>query len=226
MLSTWHYPRVALLIEILLLLMVLVGIALVAVGRGGAMREDDPDRVVTRVPPPGVPIQPEDVDGIRFGLAFRGYRMDEVDEALDRLRDEIALLRAAAARDDQPAAMPVVEPVIVEPEPEPVAPPRYTPAAAPFAPEPEPEPEPTTLSTLPTWGPASWSPPPPAAPEPLPEPEPEPEPEPLPEPEPEPEPEPLSAPEPAPYSHPITWERPATPPEAADEGDDTPPARA
>ena len=77
----------------LILLAILVGIALVAVGRGGALRDDHPDRVDTRIPPPGQPVLPEAVDAIRFGLAFRGYRMDEVDDALDRLRDEIALLR-------------------------------------------------------------------------------------------------------------------------------------
>ena len=31
-----------------------------------------------------------DVDRARFGLAFRGYRMSEVDEVLDRLRDQMA----------------------------------------------------------------------------------------------------------------------------------------
>ncbi len=35
-------------------------------------------------------LAPEAVDRARFGLAFRGYRMAEVDDALDRLRDELA----------------------------------------------------------------------------------------------------------------------------------------
>jgi DivIVA domain-containing protein len=35
-------------------------------------------------------IPPEAVDRTRFGLAFRGYRMAEVDDVLDRLRDELA----------------------------------------------------------------------------------------------------------------------------------------
>jgi DivIVA domain-containing protein len=32
---------------------------------------------------------PGDVDRARFGLAFRGYRMNEVDAVLDRLRDQM-----------------------------------------------------------------------------------------------------------------------------------------
>lgn len=45
-----------------------------------------------------------DVDRIRFGLGLRGYRMDQVDQVLDDLRDqlaardlELASLRAQAA---------------------------------------------------------------------------------------------------------------------------------
>ncbi len=30
----------------------------------------------------------EDVDAVRFAVAVRGYRMDEVDDVLDRLADE------------------------------------------------------------------------------------------------------------------------------------------
>ncbi|MBT1002906.1 DivIVA domain-containing protein [Paenarthrobacter sp. DKR-5] len=33
---------------------------------------------------------PQDVDRLRFALGLRGYRMDQVDEVLDRLRDELA----------------------------------------------------------------------------------------------------------------------------------------
>ena len=38
---------------------------------------------------PGEPA-PADVDKLRFSLGLRGYRMDQVDEVLDRLRDELA----------------------------------------------------------------------------------------------------------------------------------------
>lgn len=59
-----------------------------------------PDRADPRLPEGDV--TPADVDRIAFSLALRGYRMDEVDEALDRLREalerrdaELAQLRAA-----------------------------------------------------------------------------------------------------------------------------------
>ena len=51
------------------------------------------------------------VDGLRFTLAFRGYRMDEVDDVLDRLVDElesrdarIAELEGGHGRSTAPAA--------------------------------------------------------------------------------------------------------------------------
>ena len=38
---------------------------------------------------PEGPVLAGDVDGVRFSTALRGYRMDEVDAVLDRLREEI-----------------------------------------------------------------------------------------------------------------------------------------
>jgi DivIVA domain-containing protein len=159
--------------EMLIVLVVLVGIALVAVGRGGALREDDPDRVDTRVPAPGEQVLPESVDAIRFGLAFRGYRMDEVDDALDRLRDEIAVLRAH--RDTPAATLTTASAAVQEPAP----------AAAPDPmgqPYPAPIPQPASRFA-PIDGPSVWAPPPtppPSAPAPAawqPEPAPELDPE-------------------------------------------------
>ncbi|MGP9502190.1 DivIVA domain-containing protein [Specibacter sp. AOP5-B1-6] len=49
-------------------------------------------RPVANLPPvllPDTPA-PADVDRLRFSLGLRGYRMDQVDEVLDRLRDELA----------------------------------------------------------------------------------------------------------------------------------------
>lgn len=40
---------------------------------------------------------PEDVDRVRFALGLRGYRMDQVDQVLDRLRDELAAKDARIA---------------------------------------------------------------------------------------------------------------------------------
>ncbi|MHA7305874.1 DivIVA domain-containing protein [Arthrobacter sp. TMN-49] len=47
---------------------------------------------VANLPPVLLPVapQPADVDKLRFSLGLRGYRMDQVDEVLDHLRDELA----------------------------------------------------------------------------------------------------------------------------------------
>ncbi|MHA7176831.1 DivIVA domain-containing protein [Arthrobacter sp. Sr24] len=47
---------------------------------------------VANLPPVLLPRTPEpgDVDKLSFSLGLRGYRMDQVDEVLDRLRDELA----------------------------------------------------------------------------------------------------------------------------------------
>jgi DivIVA domain-containing protein len=36
---------------------------------------------------------PQDVDRVRFSLGLRGYRMDQVDQVLDELRDQLAASR-------------------------------------------------------------------------------------------------------------------------------------
>jgi DivIVA domain-containing protein len=41
--------------------------------------------------PPDRAVSGDDVRQARFGVAFRGYRMSEVDQLLDRLAGEIAL---------------------------------------------------------------------------------------------------------------------------------------
>lgn len=40
---------------------------------------------------PAGPVSRDDLDQIRIDVAFRGYRMDQVDAVLTRLADEIAL---------------------------------------------------------------------------------------------------------------------------------------
>lgn len=42
----------------------------------------------------------EDINRLRFGTALRGYRMSDVDFALDRIADEIAQLRQQLAADE------------------------------------------------------------------------------------------------------------------------------
>lgn len=60
---------------------------------------------LANLPPVLLPEHPQaaDIDQIRFSVAFRGYRMDQVDEVLDRLRAELAA-REAEIRDLQAEA--------------------------------------------------------------------------------------------------------------------------
>jgi DivIVA domain-containing protein len=110
----------------------------------------DAPRDAADVPLPDGPLSPEDVAGPRFSLAPRGYRMAEVDVALERLQAEladrdrrIALLEAAAEGTQQPAevreatpadlpvtATPVAAPVVQQ---QPVVPPE-APAGEPLPP--------------------------------------------------------------------------------------------
>lgn len=74
---------------LVLLLILVVGLAVaVTVGLiGGGL-----PRPATDVPPPidGPVGEPADLDRARFQLAFRGYRMDQVDRVLDDARDALA----------------------------------------------------------------------------------------------------------------------------------------
>lgn len=69
---------------------VIGGTALVALGGGGVLPEAVHDRIAARLPQDR-PLSRTDVDEIRLPMALRGYRMDEVDDVLDRLGAELAL---------------------------------------------------------------------------------------------------------------------------------------
>ena len=76
---------------VLLLVVVLVVIGLVVAVASGRIGGGMGPQVSTR-PYRGLPDGPvtaADVDGVRFSLGLRGYRMDEVDAVLDRLREEL-----------------------------------------------------------------------------------------------------------------------------------------
>lgn len=76
---------------VLVAAVVVVGLsALVLTGRGGfAAPLADPVRLVPPVLLPPEP-SPEDVDRLRFSPGLRGYRMDQVDEALEMLSAALA----------------------------------------------------------------------------------------------------------------------------------------
>ena len=63
-------------------------VALLAVGRLGELPEAEADRTPLALPVDR-PMDRSDVDGVRFAVGMRGYRMDEVDDVLDRLAAEV-----------------------------------------------------------------------------------------------------------------------------------------
>lgn len=86
--------------KLLLLLLVLVVIGLVVAVAAGSITGGlgDPAR---STPDPGLPAGPlraEDLERVRFTPALRGYRMDQVDALLDRLRDQLAVAEEEARR--------------------------------------------------------------------------------------------------------------------------------
>lgn len=61
-------------------------------GGGRLPFEDGFDEPVASLPPVLLPAdaEPSDIDHLRFAVGLRGYRMDQVDQVLDELRDQIA----------------------------------------------------------------------------------------------------------------------------------------
>ena len=72
---------------VVLVVLAMGGIALVASGMGAPMVDEYDDRPDALVPVDR-PLEAADLRRVRFSLAFRGYRMSEVDALLDRLARE------------------------------------------------------------------------------------------------------------------------------------------
>ena len=89
------------LVLLLVLLAVIAAIAVVAAGRGGGLGDVEPGPLARGVLPDG-DVDRATVDGLRFTLALRGYRMDEVDDVLDRLVDELERRGRADRRAREP----------------------------------------------------------------------------------------------------------------------------
>jgi len=81
---------------------IVVGLGLVAVIAAlvtSRLPYDPMAEAVTTAHDPGLPGVPHarDVDGVRFDTALRGYRMEQVDDVLDALRDRLAAQDATIA---------------------------------------------------------------------------------------------------------------------------------
>jgi DivIVA domain-containing protein len=74
--------------QLCVVVVLLIAVGWVAVGGGGHMSPPQPDRPDPAVPDTGL-LARGDVDKVRFSVGARGYRMDEVDDVLDRLAYEI-----------------------------------------------------------------------------------------------------------------------------------------
>jgi len=70
-----------------LVVLAMGGVAMFASGRGAPLARVYDDRPDALVPSEGI-IGPGDLRRVRFSIAFRGYRMSEVDALLDRLATE------------------------------------------------------------------------------------------------------------------------------------------
>jgi DivIVA domain-containing protein len=72
----------------ILVVLVMGGVAALAAGRGAPMTDAYDDRPDALVPRDGQ-LRASDVRKVRFSLAFRGYRMSEVDALLDRVARQL-----------------------------------------------------------------------------------------------------------------------------------------
>jgi DivIVA domain-containing protein len=92
-------------VTLFLLLVAVVLVAVVAAVAAGRIRGGLEEPLASRPyrPLPEGPLTPDDVDAVELSVAFRGYRMDEVDALLDRLRDELARRDAELAALREPS---------------------------------------------------------------------------------------------------------------------------
>jgi DivIVA domain-containing protein len=98
-------------IEVLLAAGILLAVALAAVGRLDGMSREIPDA------PAGLPdddVTPAALRQVRFPVVLRGYRMRDVDEALERAALELESLRAELGERDVPAITASTRPVPYE----------------------------------------------------------------------------------------------------------------
>ncbi|HVA59344.1 MAG TPA: DivIVA domain-containing protein [Mycobacteriales bacterium] len=103
---------VVLALEVLVAVALIAATAVLAAGRGEAMSQPEPDRPDTGLPE-GRPLRSDEVGRLRFPIAVRGYRMEDVDRALDAVAATLARFEAERARPawlnsgaDQPPADP------------------------------------------------------------------------------------------------------------------------
>ncbi|MCA1823941.1 MAG: DivIVA domain-containing protein [Frankia sp.] len=98
-----------LVIKVLAIAAVLFGVFAIIAGQGEGLDEIAPDGAEPELPPGR--LHADDVEGVRFSLAFRGYRMAEVDTVIDRLARELAERDAELAQTTQTDGGEIRDPV-------------------------------------------------------------------------------------------------------------------
>lgn len=102
--------------QLAVVVLLLIAVGWIAVGGGGHMSPPTPDRPDPAVPETGL-LGRGDVDKVRFSVGARGYRMDEVDDVLDRLAYEIDVReRRIAELEGHSGEAGAAAPVIAQPQ--------------------------------------------------------------------------------------------------------------
>jgi DivIVA domain-containing protein len=102
--------------QLVVVVALLAAVGWLAVGGGGHMSEPEPDRPDLALPGDRF-IGARDLDRVRFSVGVRGYRMDEVDDVLDRLAREVEVREQRIAElegrapGDQPTGVAAGDPV-------------------------------------------------------------------------------------------------------------------
>lgn len=84
-------------VQVLVAIGIVLATVLVAAGRGDGLAPAEARRRTAL--PTDRWLEPADLEAVRLGVGFRGYRMDEVDDLLSRVSTELA------DRDDRIAAL-------------------------------------------------------------------------------------------------------------------------
>jgi DivIVA domain-containing protein len=97
---------------VIVALAVVAGVSLLLVGEQGRMPDETPDREPADLPD-GRWVARADLDRVRFALAFRGYRMDQVDAVLDRVASDVDALEQHVVALEEQLKSAGIEPVAV-----------------------------------------------------------------------------------------------------------------
>ena len=96
--------------QLVVVLLLLAAVGWLAVGGGGHMSEPVPDRADLALPDDRFVVA-RDLDQVRFSVGLRGYRMEEVDDVLDRLAREVEVRdRRIAELEGRPDGTPFTPP--------------------------------------------------------------------------------------------------------------------